>query len=175
MAISQEAYQGLEDIVGAENVSKDPAVLDSLGALCRMGLGEVELHLHHSHDTAEGLREKLERRKAAEMANACVEKLKQDPNNVSARERLARLFAEQLDRADQGIEQLGLLLGMPDQPEARRAEWLGLTAAWHLKYRRDSEAAREILERLVREFSQTPQALAAQRRIRLMNEERYRR
>ena len=29
MAISQEAYQGLEDIVGAENVSKDPAVLDS--------------------------------------------------------------------------------------------------------------------------------------------------
>ena len=118
---------------------------------------------------------KLERRKAAEMANACVEKLKQDPNNVSARERLARLFAEQLDRADQGIEQLGLLLGMPDQPEARRAEWLGLTAAWHLKYRRDSEAAREILERLVREFSQTPQALAAQRRIRLMNEERYRR
>jgi hypothetical protein len=29
MALSQEAYQGLEDIVGAENVSRDPAVLDS--------------------------------------------------------------------------------------------------------------------------------------------------
>jgi hypothetical protein len=43
---------------------EDPAVLDSLGALCRMGLGEVEVHLHHSRDTADGLREKLERRKA---------------------------------------------------------------------------------------------------------------
>jgi len=29
MALSQEAYQALEDIVGAENVSRDPAVLDS--------------------------------------------------------------------------------------------------------------------------------------------------
>ena len=116
---------------------------------------------------------RLERHKAAEMANACVEKLKQDPNNVSARERLARLFAEQLDRAELGIEQIGLLLEMPDQPEARRAEWLGLTAAWHLKYRRDLDAARETLERLIREFPQTPQALAAQRRIRLLNEERY--
>ncbi|MGO8705401.1 MAG: hypothetical protein ACLQVA_16445 [Candidatus Brocadiia bacterium] len=44
---------------------EDPAVLDSLGALCRMGLGEIEVHLHHSRDTADGLREKLERRKAA--------------------------------------------------------------------------------------------------------------
>ena len=37
--------------------------LDALSGLCRRGLGEIELHLHHSHDTADGLREKLERRK----------------------------------------------------------------------------------------------------------------
>ena len=113
----------------------------------------------------------LERHRAARRANECVEKLKQDPNNVPARETLARLFAEHLDRTDQGIEQITLLLEMPDQPEARRAEWCGLMAAWHLKYQHDSAAAREVLERLVREFPKTPQALAARRRIQLMDRE----
>ena len=37
----------------------DAAILDDLSALCRRGFGEVEIHLHHRHDTAEGLREKL--------------------------------------------------------------------------------------------------------------------
>jgi hypothetical protein len=35
--------------------------LDALAALCRAGYGDVEIHLHHDHDTAAGLREKLER------------------------------------------------------------------------------------------------------------------
>jgi hypothetical protein len=113
----------------------------------------------------------LERHKAAHLANECVEKLKHDPNNVQAREKLARLFAEQLDRADLGIEQITLLLEMPDPPEGRRAEWWGLIAAWHLKHRQDPEAARLVLERLVQEFPQTPQALAARRRIRLIDAE----
>lgn len=38
----------------------DPGVLDTLGQLCRAGFGEIELHLHHGHDTADSLREKLE-------------------------------------------------------------------------------------------------------------------
>ncbi len=38
----------------------DPAILDRLSGLCRDGFGEVEIHLHHRHDTADGLREKLE-------------------------------------------------------------------------------------------------------------------
>lgn len=37
----------------------DPILLDSLAAFCRLGFGEVEIHLHHRHDTAEGFREKL--------------------------------------------------------------------------------------------------------------------
>ena len=41
----------------------DPAVLDALGELCRAGYGEIELHLHHSFDTADGFREKIEERK----------------------------------------------------------------------------------------------------------------
>ncbi len=39
----------------------DPALLESLAELCRWGLGDVEIHLHHDRDTAEGLRRKLTR------------------------------------------------------------------------------------------------------------------
>jgi hypothetical protein len=37
----------------------DAAIMDNLAAFCRQGYGEVEIHLHHRHDTAEGFREKL--------------------------------------------------------------------------------------------------------------------
>ncbi len=37
----------------------DEAILDRLAAFCRQGHGEVEIHLHHRHDTPEGLRGKL--------------------------------------------------------------------------------------------------------------------
>lgn len=43
----------------------DPAILDRLTQLCRDSGAEVEIHLHHDGDTADGLREKLERGKAA--------------------------------------------------------------------------------------------------------------
>ena len=36
-----------------------PEHLDALVELCRMGLGEIEIHLHHDRDTEAGLREKL--------------------------------------------------------------------------------------------------------------------
>jgi hypothetical protein len=37
----------------------EPDHLDALAGLCRQGFGEVEVHLHHDHDTAESLRERL--------------------------------------------------------------------------------------------------------------------
>jgi hypothetical protein len=106
---------------------------------------------------------------AAKLANVCVQKLEQNPDDVFAREKLARLLAEQLDQAQSAIEQLRLLLQMPEQDEARRAEWLGLIAAWQIKQLGDPEAGRKTLEELVSEFPRTPQALAARRRIRLLS------
>jgi hypothetical protein len=35
--------------------------LDALATLCSQGFGEIEVHLHHDHDTADGLREKINR------------------------------------------------------------------------------------------------------------------
>jgi hypothetical protein len=43
----------------AENY--DPEYLDDLGRLCRQGLGEIELHLHHGNDTSASLREKIQK------------------------------------------------------------------------------------------------------------------
>lgn len=36
-----------------------PEYLDALAELCRAGFGDVDVHLHHDHDTAENLRETL--------------------------------------------------------------------------------------------------------------------
>jgi hypothetical protein len=37
----------------------EPQYLDDLTGVCQAGFGEVEIHLHHRHDTAETLRDKL--------------------------------------------------------------------------------------------------------------------
>ncbi|MGE0374240.1 MAG: hypothetical protein AB7Q45_02405, partial [Planctomycetaceae bacterium] len=37
-----------------------PEYLDRLAELCQAGFGDVDVHLHHDNDTAEGLRDKLD-------------------------------------------------------------------------------------------------------------------
>jgi hypothetical protein len=112
---------------------------------------------------------------AKAQADRCVERLKQNPNDSEARERFATILAESLGEVDLAVEQLDLLLAMPDQPVQKSAEWLARSAAWQLKCCQNPAAARVRLEQLVREFSQTPQAFAAQRRLALLErEERFR-
>jgi hypothetical protein len=98
-------------------------------------------------------------------AKECVERLTAEPNDVVERERLARLLAERLRRPDLAIEQINLLMGIPNQSDMRRAEWLGLAASWHIKYLHDADAARLTLERICREFPETPQAMLAGARL----------
>jgi hypothetical protein len=104
-------------------------------------------------------------------ANRCVEKLKADPKDVESREKLARIFAEKLGQPGLGINQLELLLEMSEPPANKRAEWLGLMAAWRLRYFNDKEAAQKLLQRLIRDFPQSAQAFAAQRKLKLMEME----
>jgi hypothetical protein len=113
----------------------------------------------------------MDRDLAAKLANSCVEQLKENPNYVPAREKLARTLAEHLDQPLQGIEQITLLLNMPDRSESERAEWLGLIAAWFLKYCQDIDMGRKFLERLVQEFPNSPQAFSAKRRLELLDRE----
>ena len=109
--------------------------------------------------------------RAAALANQLTAQLTRDSNDAETRERLARVFAEQLAKADLAIEQLELLLGLAGQPDSKRAEWLSLIAAWQLRLKHDPDAARQTMQRLIREFPQSPQAFAAQRRLNLMDAE----
>jgi len=109
-------------------------------------------------------------RDALEQANQLVKSLQADPNDVPAREKLAGIFAGQLGQVNLAVEQIELLLEIPGQPERKLAEWLALLASWQIK-RGNEQTAREILERIVHEHPQSPQAFAAQRRISLMNME----
>jgi hypothetical protein len=114
---------------------------------------------------------RLTRSEAVRVAEDCVERLKRNPNDAASREKLARVLAEELGKAESGIEQLELLLGMPGQPEQKQAEWLSLSAAWHFRFLKDRTATTQILTRLVRERPQTPQAFSAQRWLSLLEME----
>jgi hypothetical protein len=115
--------------------------------------------------------EETDTTKATAAANACVERLRRNPNDIFAREKFARLLAERLNNTDMALEQMTLLLNLPDQPDLKRAEWLGTVAAWHLKFRHDVESGRHLLQRLLQEYPNTPQAFAARRRLELMDME----
>jgi hypothetical protein len=109
---------------------------------------------------------------ARAQADRLVERLKRNPDDVETRESFAVLLGEQFGKTDSAIEQLNLLIGIPDQPASKYAEWLALIAAWQIRYRHDPDAAKALLERILREFPKTPQALAARRRLELMESER---
>lgn len=114
---------------------------------------------------------RLSRRDAAELANECVQRLKENPDNPAPREKLAFLCVDELNKVDLGIEQLRLLIDMPGQPENKRAEWLSSLAAWEFRHRRDRVAAKAVLSRLIREHPQSAQGFAAQRWLNLLEME----
>ena len=109
--------------------------------------------------------------KALTRANQCVELLRRDPDDVPAREELAKIFAEQLGKIDLALEQMELIIGMPEQPPEKIAECLIAMAAWEIHYRNDKPAARKYLDRLVQEHPRSRQAFEAQRQIHLMDME----
>lgn len=113
----------------------------------------------------------IDQQEALVQADQFVEKLKKDPDDIPAREELARILAGRLGRPELGIEQIDLLLEMPDQPAQKCAEWLSLIAAWQLKYLHDPQAARQVLQRLIRQFPQSVQGFTAQRHLKLMEVE----
>ncbi|MDA1276995.1 MAG: hypothetical protein O2960_23505 [Verrucomicrobia bacterium] len=113
----------------------------------------------------------LPKGEAVDRANRCVQRLTQNPDNVAVREEFARLLAEQLGKVETAIEQINLLMEMPGQSDKQKAEWLSLLASWQIRFKHDPEQARTMLNRLIHEFPESPQAFAAQRRISLIEME----
>ena len=132
--------------------------------------------LHQDLDlTPDGQTAEMSPSEVKALADKWVEKLRRNPNDAEARERFAILLAEQLGKVDLAIEQVELLLAMPDPPDQKPAEWLALVAAWRIKYQQNRDAAVLALKRLIQLYPQSPQAFAAQRRLSLMEmEEKFR-
>ncbi|HTD66371.1 MAG TPA: hypothetical protein VK846_07570 [Candidatus Limnocylindria bacterium] len=129
--------------------------------------GKPLLLPHASEDaSAGGMKLPPEQAKAA--AEECVRLLQKNPDDAIAREKFARLLAESLDEPRTGIEQLELLLTMPDQSRNKRAEWLLSAGQWHARLLKDVEAAKRKYEEVVRDFRDTPHAFAAQQQINLI-------
>ncbi len=125
--------------------------------------------LPHIPDESETLAFRaLSREQAMSEAREAVEALQKNPDDVEAREEFARVLADNLGEADTAVEQIELLLIMPNQPVEKRGHWLLLLAAWHLRHKNDPDRARLLYEEVVRDFGTTPAAFAAQRRLRLL-------
>jgi hypothetical protein len=108
---------------------------------------------------------------ALAQVNHLTELLTRNPDSVSDREKLARLLAVPLGEVAAAIEQLELLLGIGNQPVAKRTEWLNLMAEWQQHLLQDEPAARATLAKIITEFPATPYAFTAQRRLSLMQAE----
>ncbi|MGC3958184.1 MAG: hypothetical protein QM813_09670 [Verrucomicrobiota bacterium] len=115
--------------------------------------------------------DKLKLDDALEQVNELSEKLTKNPDNISDRERLARLLAEPLGKPELAIEQLSLLLELHNQPGVKRVEWMTLIAGWQLQLQQDEAAAGATLAQIITEFPNTPHAFTAQRRLSLMKAE----
>lgn len=110
-------------------------------------------------------------KQASEAANKCVEKLNVDPNDVATREQLAIILTEKLGMLEEAMEQIELMIQMPEQSEKKIAEWLSMMAQWQIKHGRDPDGSRTTLERLVRDYPRSIQAFEAQRQLSLVQEE----
>jgi hypothetical protein len=87
------------------------------------------------------------------------------PADAEAREKLARLYAEQLGHLDWAVAELDRLIQTPGAPPRDVARWLHRQADWHVGFAGDEGAARRALEQVAARFPGS--ALAAQAGTRL--------
>lgn len=109
---------------------------------------------------------------ASAEANRLVEQLTEDSNDLAAREKLASVLAVDLGNVDLGIEQLRLLMEIPETLDEQKAKWLAQIAAWELKLKNNEAKYEALLKEIIHSYPQTSQAFAAQRRLFLLDQAR---
>jgi tetratricopeptide (TPR) repeat protein len=98
-------------------------------------------------------------------AQDLLDHLAMHPSDWEAREKLALLYVEHYGHIALAVDQYQALLAQPDQPARRVATWLQQLADLHLKHSHNPEAARPVLEEIVRRFPDTAWSQQAQRRL----------
>ncbi len=100
-------------------------------------------------------------------AENLVKRLAQHPLDYEAREALAQVYAEQINRLDLAVDQLEQLIAHPNQPVRQIAKWLDRIADYQIRCAGDRAAATAALQRIVDGYPDT--AFAEKARTRLAN------
>lgn len=88
------------------------------------------------------------------------ERLAKNANDWTAREELARLYVEEFEFFDRGLQELEILITTPGQPKREVVRWLHQKSDWQAKLFNDVEAGRATLKRIQALF---PNSAAAHR------------
>ncbi len=104
-------------------------------------------------------------------ANRLSDRLRDNPNDFPTRERLAIVLAEKLGHVQLGVEQLRLMVKMPDASREEAAKWIAQIASWERRLNKDEGKFREALAEILRDFPNTTQALSARRQLQLIENE----
>jgi len=115
----------------------------------------------------------ISKHEASLEANRLSDRLRHDPNDFEARERLAILLAEHLDQVSVGIEQLRLMINMPEAFGERAAKWLAQIATWERRLNKNETKFRALLNEIIRAYPNTTQAVAARRQLRVLEDQEY--
>lgn len=112
---------------------------------------------------------------AGHRAEELHQKLTDNPQDIRAREELARLLEGPLKEPAAAEAQLQQLLIRRDVSAEQRSEWLNLLATWQLRHQRTTEAGRVTLGKIVSDHAGTPAADQAAKRLQVLAiEERFR-
>ncbi|MFM8470593.1 MAG: hypothetical protein ACKODH_11595 [Limisphaerales bacterium] len=98
----------------------------------------------------------LKRRKHATPAKVDInaeerrlrDRLVRHPHDFVAREELARLYVEQFEFFERGLQELEILITTPGQPKQEIVRWLHQKAGWQVKFLNDVVAGRATLKRI---------------------------
>jgi len=93
------------------------------------------------------------------------DRLARNANDWLAREELARLYVEEFEFFDRGLQELEILISTPGQPKLEVVRWLHQKADWQVKFFNDVEAGRATLRRIQELY---PNSAFAERAARAM-------
>lgn len=99
------------------------------------------------------------------VAEELVKRLAQHPLDYEARELLAQVYAERLDRLDLAVDQLEQLIAHPNQPPRQIVKWLDCLADFQIRCAGDGAAAAAALQRIVDGFPNSAFAQKARTRL----------
>jgi len=91
------------------------------------------------------------------------------PRDAETREKLALLYARDLQRLDLATMELEQLLAEPHHPAKRICEWLNQLATYQVELGTDPELPRQTLSRITEKYPGSPAAEVAERRLARLN------